>query len=94
MATLLKPDGTIIENVTPANGKDFQLQELYDLVECEMIEIVRRIGRHSSRSVIVIDEEGKLTGKPLNQNATNVAKIDHRDCIVGNALVCEDGEME
>ena len=34
MATLYKSNGEIIENIEPANGRRFTLEELYKLLNC------------------------------------------------------------
>ena len=39
MAELLKLDGTSTP-ITPENGVNFQLDELYNLIECESIEVI------------------------------------------------------
>lgn len=39
MAKLYKDDGTIIE-VEPKNGRHFRLEELYEMLECDLVEMV------------------------------------------------------
>lgn len=66
MAIFLKKDEVDTSNVKMIlpKGLEFQLEELYAILECDMIEIVPVIlfGREY---YMVIDEEGKL--KPDNQ---------------------------
>ena len=76
--------------VSPKNGTDFSLEELKSFVD-GWIEIVDlRDGR-----LMVVNEEGKLLGLPLNLLAT----VEYQktfgpiDQIVGNALVCKKGEI-
>ena len=86
-AKLYKADGTILE-VVPANGTDFQLDELQSMVD-GYIEIVPA----SNGKIMVIDEEGKLKGKPVNDAATIIfMQAGFYDTIVGDVLVC-DSEM-
>lgn len=85
-AVLILPDGTEKE-ITPLNGKNFTLPELYTLLECEIIESVSAIdGRR-----IIVDEEGKLKPNPIkNVKATLLyMKGFSGDYIVGRAIVCK-----
>lgn len=86
-AKLYKADGTILE-VVPANGTDFQLDELQKMVG-GYIEIVSA----GKGKIMVLDDEGKLKGKPVNDVATMMfMQAGYYDTIVGDALVC-DSEM-
>jgi hypothetical protein len=90
MATLIKPDGTRTK-VKPANGKNFTLGELRTLVGCQWVEVAYINGPKGS--FLVVDEEGKLNGKAYNTVATGI--YGHPgDYIVGNALLCKDGEVK
>jgi hypothetical protein len=46
-----------------------------------------------SDHVMIIDEEGKLKHKPLNEEATKVYGRWPADFIVGHARVCAPGEL-
>lgn len=81
MAFLLKTNGSV-ETVRPANGEAFSLQEMQALVG-GFIEIVPM---HTG-GIMVIDEEGKLKSKPLNEQATERYKFGGHDSIVGDALI-------
>lgn len=87
-AKLFKVDGTVVD-VQPKNGTDFQLQEMYDLIGTDIIEIVHLY----NGMLMVIDEEGKLRNDPqVNPIATHLWMKDKPhswDYIVGNALVCD-----
>lgn len=84
-AKLYKADGTILE-VVPANGTDFQLDELQAMVG-GYIEIVPA----GKGKIMVLDDEGKLKGKPVNDAATMIfMQAGYYDTIVGDALVCDD----
>jgi hypothetical protein len=63
MATIFYPDGTSRE-VSPANGTDFQLDELRSIVGGHIEIIPTRDGR-----IMVLNEEGKLEGLPANEEA-------------------------
>ena len=84
-AKLYKVDGTILE-VVPANGTDFQLDELKKMVG-GYIEIVPA----GKGKIMVLDDEGKLKGKPVNDAATMIfIQAGYYDTIVGDVLVCND----
>ena len=75
MATLIKIDGTQRE-VSPKNGTDFQLEELYNLLSCHYVDIVRLA---TPGQIMIIDEEGKLKRDAiLNDAATFIYRSEHR----------------
>jgi len=89
MATLFKVDGTEAE-VQP-EGKKFKRLQMKALIDCEWIEII-----HCGNQLMVINEEGKFANNAvINQKATEIAKpyLFDGDYIVGNALVCKNGEI-
>lgn len=98
MAKIYKTNGEVIE-VSPKNGKTFELEELQAIVEHKVdgvsynyIEIINlRDGR-----LMVLNEEGKLIGAPMNNNATDifVQCFGVFDIVVGNVLVCNDNEID
>ncbi len=86
---LLKADGTN-QKYPPANGKHYTLAELQAAVG-GYIEIV-----HLDEGALVINEEGKLHGLPLNERASELyylhnGPVDH---IVGDALLCSEASIE
>lgn len=85
-AKIYKADGTIID-VVPENGTDFQLDELQKIVG-GYIEIVSLL----DNEIMVVNEEGKLTDLPINENATEIYnEVDgFYDYIVGDVLVCDN----
>jgi hypothetical protein len=96
MAILLRADGTE-ETVTPKNGTDFKLEELQGFVG-GYIEIVSYFWTPQSRrrhrgKILVINEEGKLNGLPHNLRASEIYDAPF-DVIVGDALLCEEGEVQ
>lgn len=90
MAKWMKTNGEVID-VTPKNeGQVFALEELKEYVggwiECIFL---------NDHQVLVVNEEGKLLNLPYNTLATevyNMAFQPNRDCIVGDALLCEIGK--
>jgi hypothetical protein len=92
MATLILEDGSA-RDVRPADLKrGFTLAELYAALRCEVVEAVRlRNGR-----ILVVDENGKLVGRPVNELATMLARgvLQADDVIVGPALLCSGQEFQ
>ena len=85
MARIYYSDGSE-KQVFPANGMDFKLNELQSFVD-GYIEVVML---DKTSEIMVVNEEGKLKGLPINRNATEYllrnSQID--DIIVGDVLVC------
>ena len=74
------------EEYSAADGKHYTLDELKKAIGGGYIEIVKtRDGR-----IMVLDEEGKLKGFPINRVATALYLYGAQDPIVGDVLVCED----
>lgn len=81
--------------VQPKNGKTFELEEMYKMLGCDMIEIVDL----KNGEILIIDEEGKFKEHPIrNTIATNIARNHHAiwpmDEIVGDVLLCKLEEVE
>lgn len=77
-----------VKKVLPKNGTDYTLEELHELTGCDTVQLINmRCGL-----MMVIDDNGKLVGKDLNELATIMARqtkcIFPNDYIVGTALVC------
>lgn len=87
MAKLLNANGTKLK-VKPKDGVKFSLEELQRFVGGH-IEIFTLDGKE----VMVINEEGKLKGLPVNVRATRLFRQFHGvgDYIVGDALICKFG---
>jgi len=80
---LIKTDGTL-KYVEPRNGEHFELDELRSFVE-GYIELLNLGDRF-----MVVNEEGKLLGKPVNDFATLEAQnAGINDIIVGDVLICK-----
>ena len=86
-AYLLKTDGTETA-IEPRNGTDFTFEELYPIMECDMIEIIRL----PDGRIMLLDEEGNWSDKPTNERATVLAynALTMGRGIVGHTVVCED----
>ena len=90
MATLLRPDGTT-EEVQPANGVSWRLDELQGFVG-GYIEIARpRSPLATPGFVLVVNEEGLLKHLPANAEASLLYGA---GIIVGNALYCDEREID
>jgi hypothetical protein len=90
MATLFKFDGQQAE-VQPENGHNFQLEELYRLLDCTTIEIVNIADAEDE--ILIIDEESRLNPdflKTYNRDLSNLAGYN----LFGNALLCKTNEVE
>jgi uroporphyrinogen-III decarboxylase len=77
MALILRPDGSE-EEVSPASGKAFSLEELQKIVDAGTergrgyIEIVPCKDR---KHILVLNEEGKLLELPINVKASELAAL-------------------
>ena len=90
MAELIKQDGNI-EQVRPANGRDFTLEELQAFCGGYVQEVSLRDGR-----VMWCNEDGKVYGLELNERATAIAEdagaLLVGDYVVGDVVICKDTE--
>lgn len=79
-----KTDGTKVY-VSP-DAKTYSLEELQRVVG-GYIEIVRL----TAEVMMIVNEEGKVNGLPVNENATKLLRtcLLTDDFIVGDALVCD-----
>lgn len=106
MATLITTDG-LQREVKPKNGKDFKLEELYELIKCESIDIID-LHNHDNTAltgeIMVIDDMAKVDfvneelipkQHTCNIVATRIADttLIKGDYIAGNALVCKSSEV-
>lgn len=87
-AVLIK-EGTSKEFWPENNGygfRPFTLQELYRHLECDTIRVVNL----ENGNMLIIDEEGKIKGLPVNKEATALMPYIFRtkDRIVGPAILC------
>lgn len=82
----------VVKNKVEVVDCDGKLQTLYNLLNCDFVEIVDR-NINGVRVHIICDEEGKLHGVPKISGIM----YDNSDYFVGNLLVCglvnSDGEL-
>jgi hypothetical protein len=90
MALLLLTDGDS-EEAYPQHGQAFTLEELRHFIK-GYIEVVRIDENH----FLIVDEEGRLKNLPINKQATEIFRKtrDPDGIIVGNAVLCDDTEIE
>lgn len=86
MGLIVRTDLTS-ESVEPADGEHFMFHEVYRLIGCSMIEIVRV---ENSESIILVDEEGMLKA---NWEVNALASLVAKRTIVGNVLICLSSEV-
>ena len=78
------------EEYPPADGRHYTLEEMQKAIGGGWIEIVHtKDGRR-----MVLDEEGKLKGFPVNHVATALYPYGSQDPIVGDVLVCDEGNID
>lgn len=67
-STLIRSDGSF-EIIRPENGTNFQLEELYRLLGCNTVDLVRL----GNGRILVIDDEGALNPNRIRNNrATSI----------------------
>ena len=92
---LLDPHSAAPRPVSPQNGRSFKLAELYALLECQTVEVVRL----TPELILIIDDEGKFRNPAyLNLLATYLwyqhqPEARGQDSIVGRALLCHDKQF-
>ena len=86
--TLLLVDG-ISREVTPENGKNYTLKELYALLGCSSVEVVYPRGKKDY--ILICDDEGMFVSEPKVNHA---ASLINGDGIVGNALLCHTSRLK
>lgn len=74
------------KDITPENGTDFNLQELYRLLECDMIQIITL----AEGTIMIMDENGKFRAE-RNDTATAMARpyLFTGDYVSGHVIVCD-----
>ena len=82
-AYVIYPDGTR-RDVSPKNGECWTLPELYDLLGCRLVETLEC--RFRGDMMAVFDEEGMLTGRDFNPDATDLVPLLTGDYLVGPVL--------
>lgn len=80
-----------IVDVAPENGRVFELQELYKLLDCSLVQV---LPCQAANMLMIIDEEGKLNQKSQNERATELVTLFPGDYIAGSALVCKVEQLQ
>jgi hypothetical protein len=92
-AKIYKTDGTI-EDIAPKNGKSFELDELYEAIGCDLVEVIAA----GPGTIAICDEEGRLKDEPQRNDAatqivteglTKLGRFLYGDYLVGNVIVCD-----
>jgi hypothetical protein len=69
----ISADNSKIENIEPLNKTDFTLQELYKLINTDIIQVLELY----DGTIMIIDEEGKLKNDAkVNKLATQLYSVD------------------
>ena len=82
--------------MSPRNGRNFKLAELYEMLDCQTVGVVRL----SDELILIIDDEGKFRNPCyLNMLATYIwyqhqPAARGQDSIVGRALLCHDKQFK
>lgn len=92
---LLDPHSADPQPVSPRNGHRFKLPELYELLDCQTVKVVRL----SDELILIIDDKSKLR-EPcyLNLLATYLwyqyqPAARGQDSIVGRVILCHDEQF-
>lgn len=85
MGQLIKATGAIA-TVKPAKGDKFSLDELHDYVGGYIEALRLNDGRW-----MVINEEGRLKDLQFNSLASHLYQYDY---IVGDVVICDEGEID
>lgn len=88
MAHIIYANG-LVQEINPDNKRDFSLEELQRIVHgyIEPIHLPKN-------RLMIINEEGKLKGLPVNILATReVLSHGFNDVIVGDVLICNSDEV-
>ncbi len=92
---LLDPHCAEPQPIAPTNGRSFRLAELYRLLDCQLVDVVRL----TEELILIIDDEGKFREPAyLNLLATYLwhqyqPAARGVDAIVGRAILCHDKQF-
>ena len=90
MALLITSTGEEREVKGSSKGGKFELPQLYQLIETDMVQLVPVKVTHNgvNYNEAWCDEEGKMKAKPINIKATRLAKTSlfEGDMLVGTVL--------
>jgi Domain of unknown function (DUF3846) len=95
MALILRTDGSE-EEVSPASGRTFSLEELQTIVGEGTDEgrgYIEIVPCKDKKHIIVLNEEGKLLGLPINARASELADLDRlRKAMESTLIVVGDDD--
>lgn len=82
--------------IAPKNGSSFQLEELYQHIGCEYIQV---LNIPDTDTIAIMDEEGKFNENAMvNEQMTDYLRrtgaIYPHDFVVGHIIICDDKELE
>ena len=93
---LFDPNSATPCSVLPANGRCFEMKELYALLNCEMVQVVEI----TDELILLIDENGKLAQPAYLNLLATYLWYHHQpeargvDSIVGRAILCHTSQFE
>ena len=96
-ATLWKVGVAHRNFVTPKNGTDFTLEELYELLDTDLIEVVHlNASQVEAEAIMIVDEEAKLKGKKFNALASIefYSRSMPLQDIAGDAIICDPSMLK
>ena len=88
MARLINSDSSIVDVFPKNKRKGFTLKELYEIIGCEMVEVV---SIPLEGMIMIVDEEGRLKE---NARFNFAASIVSQNTIFGNAVVCAEKDFK
>lgn len=91
---VIAADGTSTKAPRPAGKRGYTLQELYAIVQTDIIEIVRP--PRAPDWIMVVDEDGWLRKDArVNEAATDLAgNHGFLEALTGNVLVCNRSDVQ
>lgn len=93
MATIIRTTGQRENLVGEGPNRTLTLEQMQKALNGGWIEMV--YSPMARQYFMVVDEEGKLKGLPVNMVATAMARQEGvRDVIVGDAILISTGEVE
>lgn len=93
---LFDPHSAHPQPVQPANGRCFEVEELYALLNCETVQVVEI----TEELILIIDENGKLSQPAYLNLLATYLWYHHQpeargvDSIVGRAILCHTSQLE
>jgi len=92
MAKLIKTDSSVTDIFPADKEAGFTLEEIYGAIGCELFEPLSL----SNGKMLLMDEEGRLKGLAVNEQASVIASVDfgYSCVIVGNAIYCDQSELK